>query len=180
MNKKNLIFIIGIPVFLIFLSAILFITKGDKTSFSFDTSMNPQEETASDDFFSVTDESFTSQADITKLAFSQMSSLLSYPSKLDSFSRFYDYYIPSEMNYILAAYHYESINNSSILSYDKWSEELYENQFMMNNGQFLYPLFLLNSIGKTIQYGFITSNEVLLNSLRYENIYTKYLNPIYR
>lgn len=134
MNKKNLILIIGIPVFLISLSAILFITQGDKSSFSFNTSTNPQEEATIDDFFSIIDESYTSQEDVTKLALSQMSGLLSYPSKLDSFSRFYDYYIPSEMNYILAAYHYESLNSSSILSYDKWSEELYENQFMMNNG----------------------------------------------
>lgn len=94
--------------------------------------------------------------------------------KLDDLSQIFDYYIPSDMSFILNEYHKANLKSESTLPFSTWSSEAVDNTFMAKTGGKLYDLFLMKVSGETIQYGFVPVNKSLLESGKMTKIMEKY------
>lgn len=94
--------------------------------------------------------------------------------KLDDFPKIFDYYIPSDMSYILNEYHKANLKSETTLPFSSWSEEAIDNTFMAKTGGQIYDLFLLKVSGETIKYGFVPINQSLIDSGKMMKIMEKY------
>lgn len=94
--------------------------------------------------------------------------------KLDDLPKIFDYYIPSDMTFILNEYHKANLKSETTLPFSTWSKETVDNTFMAKTGGKLYDLFLMKISGETIKYGFIPINQSLIESGKMSKIVEKY------
>lgn len=94
--------------------------------------------------------------------------------RLDDFPKIFDYYIPSDMTFILNEYHKANLKSETTLPFSNWSKETVDNTFMAKTGGKLYDLFLMKVSGETIKYGFVPMNQSLVDSGKMSKIVEKY------
>lgn len=181
MTKKILMYVAAVGVVLaIFLIGgfLLFNNSGD--GFNYDsTDIISAPNTTDEDFFVPKNDLTGYSVNLTEKLNKQLTASFNTNLELGDFAHFYTYYIPQQMNYMVAAYHYENLNSDIFQPYNSWSPEYYENSFMAVSGQYLYYPFVLALTENTLEYGFIPMNQVVHDSPQFTILAMKYLPLAY-